>query len=60
MKGIVVTSHEAGKVTYHENVFFYEKYVNNIFLPEIHTIGQNNFIHCSQITVVHVHVNSFA
>ena len=37
-------------------LFFYEKIVNNIFLPEIHTFRQNTFM----ISVVHVHVNIFA
>ena len=43
---------------YHENffkqkwkkIFFYQKYVH---------LGENTFIHCSRITVVHVHVNVF-
>ena len=43
---------------YHENIFkpnlqkifFYQKFVH---------LGENTLIHCSQRTVVHVHVNVF-
>ena len=31
-----------------KKIFFYQKYVH---------LGKNTFIHCSRITVVHVHVN---
>ena len=30
-----------------------------IFIPEICTFGQNTFINCSRITVIHIHVNVF-
>ena len=33
-----------------KKIFFYQKYVY---------LGENTFIHCSRITVVHVHVNVF-
>ena len=33
-----------------QNIFFYQKYV---------LLGENTLIHCSQRTVVHVHVNAF-
>ena len=33
-----------------KKVFFYQKYVY---------FGDNTFIHCSRITVVHIHVNVF-
>ena len=33
-----------------KKIFFYQKYVH---------LGENTFIHCSRITVVHVHVNVF-
>ena len=33
-----------------KKVFFYQKYVNQ---------GENTFIHCSRLTVVHVYVNVF-
>ena len=33
-----------------KQIFFYQKYVH---------LGENTFIHCSRITVVHVNVNVF-
>ena len=33
-----------------QKIFFYQKYVH---------LGKNTLIHCSQRTVVHVHVNVF-
>ena len=33
-----------------QKIFFYQKYKH---------LGENNFIHCSRITVVHIHVNVF-
>ena len=33
-----------------QKILFYEKYVH---------LGENTFIHCSRITVVHIHVNVF-
>ena len=33
-----------------KKIFFYQKYVH---------LGENTFIHCSRITVIHVHVNVF-
>ena len=33
-----------------KNIFFYQKYVH---------LGENTFIHCSRITVVHVNLNVF-
>ena len=33
-----------------QNLFFYQKYVH---------LGKNTFIHCSRITVVHIHVTVF-
>ena len=33
-----------------QKIFFYKKYVH---------LGENTFIHCSRITVVHVHENVF-
>ena len=33
-----------------QKIFFYQKYVH---------LGENALIHCSQRTVVHVHVNAF-
>ena len=33
------------------------KMANIMFLQEIHIFGENTFIHCSRITVVHVDVN---
>ena len=40
-------------------IVFEAKMVNITFLPEICTVGQNTFIHCSRITVAHVDVNIF-
>ena len=33
-----------------QKIFFYHKYVH---------LGKNTFIHCSRITVVHIHANDF-
>ena len=33
-----------------QKIFFYQKYVH---------LGENTLIHCSQRTIVHVHVNVF-
>ena len=33
-----------------KKIFFYQKYVH---------LGEHTLIHCSQITVVHIHVNAF-
>ena len=38
---------------------FYSKTPKLVIIPEIHIFGRNTFIHCSPITVAHVHVNSF-
>ena len=54
----LVTSHGAGRVTHHEKKFK-QKIVNNNFLlaiPYVH-LGENTFIHCSLITLVHIYVN---
>ena len=54
----VVTSHGAGKVTYHEKLL--SEIVNNLFFYQnnLH-FGEDTFIHCSWITIIHVHVNIF-
>ena len=42
---------------YHE--FFLTKMEKKKFYQKYVHLGENTFIHCSQITAVHVHVNVF-
>ena len=53
----VVTPDGASKVAYHEKS---KKSVNNIFFYQIYVhLGENTFIDCSWITIVHIRVNIF-
>ena len=47
---IFAFDHEKGIKQKLQKLFFYQKYVH---------LGKNTFIHCSRITVVHIHVTVF-